>query len=216
MKKLIYIFGTKETAECAFYDITKYDSDAQLCGFIEDSPVIHSKYDLPVYSTENFLKLNLQNKISLFLPLSKNRIREKNFIKFKNLGFKFYTFISPMAKVADNVLIGENCYVQEFNNIQFGSIIGNNCILWASNHIGHHTKIGNSVFLASHVCISGRNDIGDRSYFGSNSTTRDGLNICDETILGMASSLILNTKKSGVYVGNPANLKIPSKIERYI
>jgi len=216
MKKDIYIFGTRENAECAFYDITKYDINAQLCGFIEDSPIINSKFDLPVYSTKNFLDLNLQNKISLFLPLSKNKIREKIYIKFKNLGYKFYTFISPMANVADNVLIGENSYIQEYNNIQFGCVIGNNCILWASNHIGHHGKIGNSVFLASHVCISGRNIIGDRSYFGSNSTTRDGLNICDETILGMASSLISNTKKSGVYVGNPAKLKIPSKIERYI
>lgn len=216
MNNDIFIFGTKETAECAAYDIKKYEKNFRLCGFIEDEPAISLKFDLPVYSTENFLKLNLQNKVYLFLPISKNRAREKLYLRFKELGFKFYTFVSPLANVSDNVSIGENSYIQEYNNIQFGCTVGNNCIFWASNHIGHHGTIGDSVFLSSKICISGRCTVGNRVFIGSSSTIRDGLKLCDQTIVGMGSSLIVNTYKEGVYVGNPAKLKVKTKIERFI
>lgn len=214
INKQLFIFGTKENSECLAFDVIKFDKDFKLSGFIEDEPKENKKFDLPVYSTEYLISHFDLSKIYISIPISKNRSRERLFHKFKSLGVNFYTYISPHANVWDLNAVGLNCVIQEFNNIQYGTYIGDNCLFWAGNHIGHHGKIGNSVQLTSQVVISGRNTVGDRSYFGVNSSTRDGLSICEETVLGMSSGLIKNTKVSGLYTGFPAVLS--GKVDKYI
>ena len=208
----VFVFGTLENSECCAWDIANFADDVKLGGFVEDSPEITEKMGVPVLSYQRFIEDFTKSR--LIIPLSKNRSRQAVFERARGHGVQLYSFISPLANVWDRDAIGENCYIQEFNNIQFGTTVGDNCILWAGNHVGHHGHLGISSQLTSHVVISGRCRVGERCYFGVNSSVRDGLVITDEVVLGMSSGLVKNARKSGLYVGFPAMLS--GSAEKYI
>jgi acetyltransferase-like isoleucine patch superfamily enzyme len=59
--------------------------------------------------------------------------------------------------------------------------------------------------------MSGHCDIGAYSFFGVNSTLRNGLKIAEGSFVAMAAAVIKDTEAWGVYKGNPAvKLDMPS------
>lgn len=211
-KKNVFVFGTRENSECCAHDINVNDPDARLAGFVEDDPTCADKDGFPVLSYRELLS-SLEN-IYLIIPLSKNRLRHDIFLRAKRDGFSLYSFISPLARVWDRDIVGENCYIQEFNNLQFGTVVSDNCILWAGNHFGHHGTLGISSQLTSHVVVSGRCRIGQFCYFGVNASVRDGVSITDKVVVGMNSGVTKSLHDSGLYVGFPA--KRSGSYEQYI
>ena len=93
----IIIFGNGEIAKLAHYFFNNY-SNYNVAGFVTDNECLND---------ETFLKLPLINfnKVSIIFPPSRykafiaisynkqNFLREKNFIKFKSLGYNFVSFI---------------------------------------------------------------------------------------------------------------------------
>ncbi len=206
-KKNIFIFGLLENADIADFYFSNDSEKYNVIGFTVDDPNVSHFNQKPVLGYEE-LKINYKpDDVEIFAPISKNLLRKSVYERIKNDGYALPTYISSKCQLWNSDAIGENCFIQEMNNIQYGTTIGDNCILWAGNHIGHHSKIGGSVQITSHVVISGRNNVGDLCYFGVNSSTRDGLNICSETVLGMSSGLIKNTRSPGLYTGFPAVYK---------
>jgi acetyltransferase-like isoleucine patch superfamily enzyme len=41
-------------------------------------------------------------------------------------------------------------------------------------------------------------------YFGTNSSVRQGITICQDVVIGMGGVVVKNITESGIYVGNPA------------
>jgi len=208
----LYIFGTKNNAEMAsFYFIRDYP-DLNFCGFIEDSPESPKAFGFPVCSSDIFINKVPPNEAVLFAPLTKGSARKEVFLRFKSLGYTFASYVSPLAEVWDLSIVGENCYIQEFNNIQYGAYFGDNCLFWAGNHIGHHSLIAPHVTFTSHCVLSGGCNVGELCYFGVNSTISDGLHICSSVFLGMGGMISKSISEEGVYVGAPAR-RIKSSIE---
>ena len=201
-KKSVFVFGTHENSECCAHDISVSDPNVRVAGFVEDEPKSRDKCGFPVLSYGELL--GSHSDCRLIIPLSKNLIRYEIFSRARLDGFSFYSFVSPLARVWDRDVIGENCYIQEFNNIQYGTVIKDNCILWAGNHIGHHGVLGESSQLTSHVVISGRCSIGKYCYFGVNASVRDGISISDKAVVGMNSGVTKPIRESGLYAGFPA------------
>jgi len=200
----LYIFGTKRNAEMASFYFRRDYPDLNFCGYIEDSPLEETAFGFPVLSSALFHESISPSKAVLFAPLTKSSARKEVFLRFKNLGYTFASYVSPRAEVWDLSVIGENCYVQEFNNIQYGTHIGDNCLFWAGNHIGHHGSIASHVTFTSHVVLSGGCNVGAECYFGVNSTIGDGLDLCGRVFVGMGALVTKNIEQEGIYVGSPA------------
>ena len=200
----LYIFGTKRNAEMASFYFTRDYPDLNFCGFIEDSPLEVAAFGFPVFSSADFLGTVAPGEAVLFAPLTKGSERKEVFLRFKALGYIFASYVSPRAEIWDLSLVGENCYIQEFNNIQYGTYFGDNCLFWAGNHIGHHGTIGSHVTFTSHCVLSGGCTIDELCYFGVNSTVGDGLNICASVFLGMGGLVNKSISEEGIYVGAPA------------
>ena len=177
--------------------------DLNFCGYIEDSPAEKTAYGFSVISSIKFQETVSPENTLLFAPLTKGSARKEVFLRFKSLGYKFASYISPKAEVWDTSIVGENCYIQEYNNIQYGTRFGDNCLFWAGNHIGHHGLIGSHVTFTSHCVLSGGCTIGDLCYFGVNVTIGDGLNICSNVFLGMGGVANKSIDEEGIYVGSP-------------
>jgi len=216
-KKQIVVFGTNQFADLANYYLTHTTNSVEIVAFTVHSKFIKSDTynDKPLVAFENLRKLYPPTKFTLFAPMSGkglNKIREYVYNEGKNMGYKFYSYISPYATVL-TTHIGENCFILEDNTIQPFVEIGNNCVLWSGNHIGHHTKIKDHVFITSHVVISGNCVIESYSWFGVNSTMRDNIKVAKGSLISMSACVVKDTQEYTIYMGVPAKEKGSSSIE---
>lgn len=207
MAKVI-IFGIKDFSELANYYL-KHDSLHEVVAFSVNRSYIPEGavfQGLPVVAFEDIASFYPPDDYLFFAPMSPknmNRDREAVYQEIKHKGYSFISYVSSKAMVFDND-IGENCFILEGNTIQPFAQIGNDVVLWSGNHIGHHSVIHDHVTFTSHVVMSGHCDIGSYSFFGVNSTLRDGLRIAEGTFVAMASAIMKDTEPWGVYKGNPA------------
>ena len=208
MKKLI-IYGIGEYAEIAHY-------------YFQSEGIYNVEFfvvDKEFYEEKRFLGLEvktfdeIENNISQFndykffvaIGFSNQNTNRKNvFNKIKNLGFKFASYISKDALIADNVVIGKNAFILEQNNLQPFVKIGDNVVLWSGNHIGHHSIVEDNCFISSHVVISGHCKIGANSFIGVNSTLRDGISIGKYNTLGAGCLIVKSTVENKVFIGTKA------------
>jgi sugar O-acyltransferase (sialic acid O-acetyltransferase NeuD family) len=204
----IVIFGVKDFAELAHYYL-EHDSPHEVVAFsvshdyLPEGAVFRG---LPVVAFEEVQDLYPPCEYMFFAPMSPknmNRDREGIYYAIKGKGYDCISYVSSKATVLGNE-IGENCFILENNTIQPFTKIGNNVVLWSGNHIGHHGIIHDHVTFTSHVVMSGHCDIGSYSFFGVNSTLRNGLRIAEGTFVAMAAAIVLDTEAWGVYKGNPA------------
>ena len=159
--------------------------------------------DLPIYAFEGIDTVFDPSKVLLFAPLRSNKARENIYMRGRAMGYNFVSYVSSRAFV-DTRFIGENCFILEDNVLQFGSSVNSNCVLWSGNHIGHDSQIASCTTLTSHVVISGHVKVGYNCTFGVNSTVRDGINICDNVVIGQGANVTKTIDEEGVYLGNPA------------
>lgn len=208
--KNIYIFGDGELADIAYYYL-KNDTTHFIKGFLLSESYLRkdSFKGLPILIYEEIEKTINKDENFLFMPLSfkkMNSLREKFYLDAKSKGFKFISYISTKANI-NNSIIGENCMILEYNNIQPETVIGNNNIIWSSNHIGHHTHIGNNNFISSHVVISGAVKIGNNCFFGVNSSVSDNINIDDFSIVGQNASVIKSIPTNTIVLGAKSDVR---------
>lgn len=207
MAKVI-IFGVKDFSELAHYYL-EHDSVHEVVAFSVDRKYIPESLifrGLPVIAFEDVLSFYSPVDYMFFAPMSPKNMnldREMVYQAIKRKGYSFISYVSSKATVFDNE-IGENCFILENNTIQPFAKIGDDVVLWSGNHIGHHSVIHDHVTFTSQVVMSGHCDIGPYSFFGVNSTLRDGLKIAKGTFVAMAATVNRDTEPWGVYKGNPA------------
>lgn len=63
------------------------------------------------------------------------------------------TGISTLASIAENVKIGEGCYIAPFACIEEGAVIGNNTKIHSGVTVGNNVKIGDNCILYPHVTV---------------------------------------------------------------
>ena len=205
----VVIFGIQDFAQLAKFYL-QHDSDHEVVAFSVNAEYLPENKifeGLPVVAFENVERDFPRSEFKFFAPMSPsrmNRLREKVFGQIKNKGYEMISYVSSMATVFPGIPIGDNCFILEDNTIQPFTSIGNNVVLWSGNHIGHHSVIKDHVSFTSHVVLSGHCVVEPFSFFGVNSTVRDGIHIAEGSLIGMAAAVTADTEPWGVYKGNPA------------
>lgn len=138
-------------------------------------------------------------------------------------------FVSPKAKIGENVKIWHFAYVGENtsigNNVMIGSLthvdygvkIGNNCRIEGSVYIPPLTEIGNDVFIGPGTTFT--NDpypmskkmigviIEDGVIIGGRSVFKPGVKIGKNSVIAMASVVTNDVPPNVVVMGHPAIVK---------
>lgn len=142
-------------------------------------------------------------------------------------------FISPTAKIGENVKIWHFAYVGDNteigNNVMIGSLahidygvrIGDNCRIEGSVYIPPLTEIGNNVFIGPGATFT--NDpypmskkmigviVNDGVIIGGGSVIKAGINIGKNSVIAMASVVTKDVPSDVVVMGNPARVKYSRK-----
>lgn len=117
---------------------------------------------------------------------------------------EYPTIIHPNAIVSKWAKIGKGSIICAGTVITSQINIGDFAQLNLGTTIGHDCVIGDYFTTAPGVNISGICNFGQHVYFGTSSATRQGVNICDNVVIGMGAMVIKNIKESGTYIGMPA------------
>tara|TARA_R110001592_G_scaffold236126_3_gene494351 strand:+ start:2564 stop:3229 length:666 start_codon:yes stop_codon:yes gene_type:complete len=212
MTKPIIIFGNKDLAEMAKFYFTQVGRP--VAGFAMDNPEKDTFKDLPLWDMDTLKEDKNPADYDMFAPMYSNKKREMVYWRLRDLGYKLVNFIHDTAHVWDPwvINVGQNNFVQEHNNIQYGTYVGDNNIFWAGNHIGHHGKIGAHNYFSSHVVLSGHCTVLNSNFFGVNCTIKDGVTIAEGNYIG-ANSYVgkdINTNWT-LYYGCPVEAKGDAK-----
>lgn len=117
-------------------------------------------------------------------------------------GEKIQFFHSGHLIVNDNVNIGPYSVIHRglfgVTTIGAGSKIGTRCV------VGYNCHIGANNVLAPGVIFNGGVYTGANCWFGSSTTVKHYIKLCDNVALGMSSVVVKNINTSGIYVGAPA------------
>ena len=145
------------------------------------------------------------NKYEVLIAIGDPKVRAEMVNKLPK-ETKYFTFVDPDAQIIGNI-----------NDIEFGegtmicsgvvvlnSKIGKHCHLNIHTVIGHDSIIGDFFTTAPGVKISGNSLIGNKVYFGTNSSVREKIKICDDVIIGLNSGVVKNIEEPGTYGGVPA------------
>jgi sugar O-acyltransferase (sialic acid O-acetyltransferase NeuD family) len=202
MRKIV-IFGGGELGEVALYYFT-HDTPYQVVAFTLDSDYIEKDNfnNLPVVPFQEIEQHFPASEYDFFVALSYsklNSLRQLKYTQAKLKGYKLASYISSRALVANNVVIGDNCFILELNNIQPFVKIGNNVTLWSGNHIGHHSEIADNCFLASHVVVSGGVKILENCFIGVNATLYDHITIAKNNVIGAGAIMSKSTEEDAIY-----------------
>lgn len=138
-------------------------------------------------------------------------------------------FISPKARIGENVKIWHFAYVGENtvigNNVMIGSLthvdynvkIGNDCRIEGSVYIPPLTEIGNNVFIGPGTTFT--NDpypmskkmigviVEDGAIIGGRSVIKAGVTIGKNSVIAMASVITKDIPENVVVMGHPARIK---------
>lgn len=119
-----------------------------------------------------------------------------------------------------NCIIGNNCFIGPFVEIQKAVTVGNDCKVQSHTFICEMVTIGNDCFIGHGVMFINdvfrqggpargnrllyrETKIGNHVSIGSNATILP-VSICDRVVIGAGSVVTKDIERPGIYAGNPA------------
>ncbi len=134
-------------------------------------------------------------------------LRKRLYDKIITVGGSLATIIAQTAHVSQYSSIGEGTAIMNFAMVNADTVIGKNCILNTYCNIEHDVTIGDFCHISTGAMVNGNCKIGNDVFIGSNATIANGISICDGCIIGAGAVVIKDITTPGLYVGNPAKLK---------
>ena len=199
----VVIFGATDFADCALYFLNAF-SDHHVVGFTTESDykpgTTHA--GLPVFPFESIEQELPPNDVKMFVavgPSHYNTLRKRIFETAILKGYRFISFVSPKAVVAENVRLGENVFIFDNVTIEPFVEIESNTTVWSAAVIAHHSTIGKHCFIAPGAMVSGRCVVEESVFLGINCTVRDHVKIAAKTIVGAGANIKFDVDKPGVY-----------------
>lgn len=160
-----------------------------------------AKYSANLYPLESFFD---KNKYSALITLTNGAQREE-IVNFLPNDTTYYTFIDENAVVydADNsigkgsvicagTIITTNVQIKQFVQLNLGCTVG------------HDSILESFTTFAPGVNISGRCKIGSYTYFGTNSSLREKIEVGEHIVIGAQSTVVKDILEKGIYAGIPA------------
>jgi sugar O-acyltransferase (sialic acid O-acetyltransferase NeuD family) len=133
--------------------------------------------------------------------------RKKLYDKFRSIGGKFTSTISPLATIGNfDVEIGIGSNVLSGATFSNSIKLGKGCIVYYHVIITHDCIIDDFVEISPGVVILGRCSIGAYSQIGANATILPDVKIGKNVIVGAGSVVTKDIPDNCVVVGSPAKI----------
>lgn len=201
MSKVV-LFGTGRGADVA-YRFLKRDSEHHVCGFALDRAHISREtfHDLPVVAFEEVESRFPPDEYKMLILLGyqkMNALRANKYLEAKRKGYSFISYVNSNFYRAEDLDIGENCFILDNQSISLDVKIGNNVVMWSSNHVGDLSVIHDHAWLASHVTIAAEVVVQPYSFIGIAATVSNKVTLAKYTFVGATALVVSNTVENGI------------------
>ncbi len=205
MSKVV-LFGTGRGADVAFRFLQR-DSEHEVCGFSTDLKYVacDTFRDLPVVAFENVEQRFPPDQYKFLILLgyqSMNALRAEKYLAAKAKGYSFISYVNSHFYRAEDLDIGENCFILDNQSISLDVKVGNNVVMWSSNHIGDLSSIGDHSWLASHVTVAAEVNVRPHCFLGIGATVGNKLTLGQRTFVGANALVVSSTEENSVHVSS--------------
>jgi len=118
-----------------------------------------------------------KNAVITVGQIESNKTRVKIYNKLKQIGFNLPVLISPLAYVSKHSFIDEGTIVMHHALINANVKIGKNCIINTKALIEHDCIVEDNCHISTTSVINGEVVVKENSFFGSNATSKQGIEI---------------------------------------
>lgn len=189
-RKNLVIIGTSTTAKTVSEFVEHYNL-FNILGFAVNKLYINKNTfcDKPVFAIEDLDKIIDKSKDYIFVAIQWNNLnadRRKVYEMLKKEGYNFANIVSPNAILHGN-LSGDNCWIADQVNVDFGTEIGSDCFLKVQSFIASNCIIQDHCFIGAKSLIGGGSRIGEQSFIGLNATVFDCTEVGKKCIVGACS-----------------------------
>jgi sugar O-acyltransferase (sialic acid O-acetyltransferase NeuD family) len=207
MSKVV-LFGTGRGADVAFRFLSR-DSDHEVCGFSTDQKYVEKDRfrDLPVVAFETVERRFPPDQYKFLILLGyqgMNCLRAEKYLAAKAKGYGFISYINSQFYRAEDLDVGENCFILDNQSISLDVKVGNNVVMWSSNHIGDLSTIGDHSWLASHVTVAAEVIVQPYCFLGIGATIGNKLTLGRRTFVGANALIASSTEENSVHVSSPS------------
>jgi sugar O-acyltransferase (sialic acid O-acetyltransferase NeuD family) len=201
MSKVV-LFGTGRGADVAYRFLTR-DSEHQICGFAVDRQHLDREtfHELPVVAFEDVERHFPPDECKMLVLLGYQRMnafRANKYLEAKQKGYSFISYANSNFYRAEQLNIGENCFILDNQSISLDVKIGNNVVMWSSNHIGDLTVVEDHVWLASHVTIAAQVVVRPSCFLGIGATIGNRVTLAEKTFVGANALVASDTIENSV------------------
>jgi len=209
----VILYGTGRGANVAFRFLAR-DGDHEVCGFTLDRDYmkVDTLRGLPVVAfdeVENRFPPSDYKMLVLLGYQNMNGLRRQKFEAAKDKGYECISYVSSAFYKAEDLEIGENCFIMDNQSISLDVKIGNNVVMWSSNHIGDLTVVEDHVWIASHVTVAAEAILGEASFLGIGATVGNCARLGSRTFVGANALVAADTPDDSVILHDgkaPPNL----------
>lgn len=106
-----------------------------------------------------------------------NAPRVQLFNTLKNIGYTLPTIISPLAYISKHAFVDEGTVVMHHAIINANAKIGKNCIINTKALVEHDALVENGCHISTGTIINGGVTVRENSFIGSNTTSREQIQI---------------------------------------
>jgi sugar O-acyltransferase (sialic acid O-acetyltransferase NeuD family) len=213
MSKVI-LFGTGRGADVAYRFLAR-DSEHRVCGFALDRAYIEREtfHDLPVVAFEELEQHFPPDEYKLLILLGyqrMNSLRAEKYLAAKQRSYSFISYVNSAFYRADDLNVGENCFILDNQSISLDVKIGNNVVMWSSNHIGDLSVIEDHAWLASHVTVAADVVIKPYCFLGIGATVGNKLTLGEATFVGANALVASDTGEKSVCLVGSEKVEVDS------
>src|SRR5262245_58251784 len=203
MSKVV-LFGIGRGADVAYRFLTR-DSDHEVCAFVLDRQYItHTTFhDLPVVAFEDVEQRFAPSEYQMLILLGyqkMNALRAEKYLAAKRKGYSFISYANSHFYRAEDLSLGENCFILDNQSISLEVKIGNNVVMWSSNHVGDLTTIGDHAWLSSHATIAAEVVVKPYCFIGVGATVGNKVTLGEGTLVGASALVVSDTAEKSVCV----------------
>ncbi len=178
--------------------------------FVKDVDYAFTVFHNHIYKNERPKK----NKIGRRCRIHPSVIIGVEGIKFANApnGNKIQFIHTGDVIIKNDIDIGANSIIHRGS---IGSTIINDGVkIGVMVNIGHNNIIGKNTIVVGGTITSGSVTVGEKCWLCAGTLIRNGVNICDNVIVGMGSMVLKDITEPGIYFGRPA-IRIGDYIEDF-
>lgn len=173
-------------------DVIEQENKFEIVGIVDKKEFLGKKvFDYEIIGSDEDLEKIFQtcnNAIITIGHIKSNHNRVSLFKKLKDIGFKFPTIISPFAYISKHAAINEGTIIMHHALVNANVKIGKNCIVNSKALIEHDVIIEDHCHISTASVLNGGVVVKENSFFGSNATSKQSIQIEGFTKAGSIST----------------------------